>query len=65
MSVWKRETHFFFLIAEDQAAQWQEQLRLLYLYLCDSCFSYLNDTLSEVNDSPPWLSQNPVSSTAP
>lgn len=35
--------------------------RLLYLCLSDSCFTYLNDTLLEVNDGAPWLSHNPVS----
>lgn len=35
----------------------EEQLRLLYFYLRDSCF-----TSSEVKDRAPWLSQNPVSS---
>lgn len=40
----------------------EEQLRLLYFYLRDSCFTYLNGTLSEVKDRAPWLSQNPVSS---
>lgn len=41
--------------------RFEEQWRLLYWCFCDSCFTYLNDTLSDVNDSAPWLSLNPVS----